>query len=210
MAVPRGALNPFFKALKNALGPEAANVKVSIAGALRLQIANIRNTKDVDILIFNLPEGYTPAKIRDAIVASSPDFTRNLEAVCGVTFRNPDTKEITPFDIVSPAVTGFTPVGTRISSLRDSLAEEDLPLASPEEIVKMKLLSSARRDDQYKSMQDLKDVKALVSAFALTITYRDDDERAEMKRALEIFLPTYLETEEDLTHDDWMKMLGFE
>jgi hypothetical protein len=37
-------------------------------------------------------------------VSLDKPFTVNMEGICGVTYRDPDTREITPIDIISPEV----------------------------------------------------------------------------------------------------------
>ncbi|KAF8340922.1 hypothetical protein F5887DRAFT_434947 [Amanita rubescens] len=207
MPVSRAALVPFFNVLKTALGTQAATTRVSITGGLKMQLEGIRDTKDIDVIV----EGQTGGplinrqKLRNDIVSLDKCFTVNMEGICGVTYRDPDTKEITPIDIISPDVTGFAPKGIILSLLTD----DNLPLASPEEIIKMKLLSAPDRFDSNKAMRDLDDAKALVSKFNLTMTYKDSEEKAVMEAALEKFLPTYLENEKGWTRQDWKEKLGF-
>jgi hypothetical protein len=73
----------------------------------------------------------------------------------------------------------------------------------------MKLLSAPNRFDSNKALQDLDDAKALVSKLDLTMTYKDEEEKAAMEAALEKFVPIYLENEKEWTANDWKEKLGF-
>lgn len=55
-----------------------------------------------------------------------------------------------------------------------------------QEVIKMKILAAPDREDYNKGMQDLNDVKALLSKVGASMMYED---------ALEKFFPTYLEKE---------------
>jgi hypothetical protein len=68
-------------------------------------------------------------------------------------------------------------------------------LASPEEIIKMKLLAASGRFNDNKIFQDLDDAKALITNLGLTIAYKDEEEKANIRSALEEVLPDYLERE---------------
>lgn len=86
--------------------------------------------------------------------------------------------------------------------------DDDLPLVSSEEVVKMKLLAAPDRYDKNKALQDFDDTAALLKQ-GLTMTYKDNEEKADIKAALEEFLPTYLEREKDWSEQDWKNSLGF-
>ena len=44
MAIPQSALVPFFRAMRNALGAQAATTRVSVPGGLFMQHQGLRNT----------------------------------------------------------------------------------------------------------------------------------------------------------------------
>ncbi|KAG1803364.1 hypothetical protein EV424DRAFT_1330987 [Suillus variegatus] len=204
MAIPQSALVPFFKAMRKALGAQAATTRVSVPGGLFMQNLGLRNTNDIDVIL----KGVTTIdciKLRDSIIAADNSFTINLEKVCEVTYRDPDMKIIIPIDIIDEGVTSFMPLGVLLGELNDT----DVPWPAANEVIKMKILAAPDHKDRNKGMRDLDNVKALLSEGAnVSMTYKDDTEKATIEAAFEKFLAIYLEKETAWSKEVWKKKLG--
>ncbi|EIW80147.1 hypothetical protein CONPUDRAFT_144343 [Coniophora puteana RWD-64-598 SS2] len=203
MAVPQSALVPFFRAMRTALGAQAATTRVSVPGGLFMQNLGLRNTNDIDVVLKG-EVTIDRKRLRNDIVALDRSFTPNFEKVCGVTYRDPVTKVIIPIDIIDEGVTGFMPLGVLLGEFKDT----DVPWPEVNEVIKMKILSAPEREDGNKGMRDLDDVKALLSKGGVSTRYRNDAEKATIKAALEKALPMYLEKETEWSEEDWKTKLS--
>jgi len=95
------------------------------------------------------------------------------------------------------------PRGTLLSELE----ETEVPWPQAEEVIKMKILSAPDRWDRNRAMGDLDDVMALLKK-DVSVTYRDDAEKAAIKVALGMFLPIYVAKEREWSAEQWKTKLG--
>ncbi|KAH8997849.1 hypothetical protein EDB86DRAFT_3043442 [Lactarius hatsudake] len=201
MPANRSALVPFFKALKHVLGSQADTTRVSVPGGLYMQENQIRNTDDIDVIL----KGETPIdfkKVRNGIAALDKSFTINLEKICGVTYCDPVSKDIIPIDLIDEGV--FMPLGIFLGQL----GMTDVPWPKADEVIKMKILSAREREDDDKMERDLDDIKALLIKFNVSMTYKDDTEKATFKAALKDTLPRYLKLKAEWSEEEWMARLN--
>ncbi|KAF9062536.1 hypothetical protein BDP27DRAFT_1427802 [Rhodocollybia butyracea] len=218
--ISTSALPELWKAMRKALGKDAATTKVSVGGGLYMQHRNIRSTRDIDVMIEH--KGLNRKILCQNIIAADKRFTRNEEVVCGVTFRADRKKgPVIPIDLIDESVTKYMPTGIILSELKDT----DIPWAEPQEVIKMKILSAEDRlpEQKVKAIGDLKDAHDLIeqekkqeeqkkggvkTSYGVEMSYKGG-EKAAITKALKEFFEKYPK-ESQWSEAEWKKEIGLD
>ncbi|KAL7781344.1 hypothetical protein V8C43DRAFT_311141 [Trichoderma afarasin] len=179
---------------KIALGSTATETRVSVVGGLSVyKYAPYRQTKDVDIF---LGGNVNRHELKKALHVVDSAFTVNMEGICGVTYRCPVTKVITPVDLIDRVVTGFEPR----SRILAELEKWELPWPTREDVISMEAISASERKDEAKRRQDVMDIMKILEMHAGSLQLSS---LAFMKNQMPMLVQNSTWSEEE-----WARYLG--
>ncbi|KKP07870.1 hypothetical protein THAR02_00078 [Trichoderma harzianum] len=142
-----------------ALGSTATETRVSVVGGLSIPLYEAIRIVDIsqDVDIF-LGGNVNRHELKKALHVVDSAFIVNMEGICGVTYRCPVAKVITPVDLIDRVVTGFEP---RLRILAE-LEKWELPWPTREDVISMKAISASEWEDDAKRRQDVMDIMKIL------------------------------------------------
>uniref|UniRef100_A0A8H7K3K3 Endonuclease/exonuclease/phosphatase domain-containing protein n=1 Tax=Bionectria ochroleuca TaxID=29856 RepID=A0A8H7K3K3_BIOOC len=197
------AASAVLNAAKVALGPSAANTRVSIVGALSvLKYAPYRQTKDVDI--FLLGGNLKRQELKRELPRVDSNLTVNMEGIYGVTYRCPVTKKITPVDLVNRRLTKFEPH----SKILANLERLELPWPTRDDVILMKAFSASERYIDAKRDRDIEDVIKILEMSPGPLLFSESIDAKEKLAFVRSLLP-HLVGNGIWSEEEWVMRLGF-